>query len=140
MCALSVSWPGAATTGLVQYMSPHLPHVNCPLLRRRSQRRHTVAALFFRPAHTVIQSYTLYMYMYMLFNELILHIVHVHVRHKVNVHVHIYVLMRDEEGRKKEATKVKQTRQSNTAHTCIHVHVCRKYIHVLYMYYTCTCM
>ena len=25
-------------------------------------------------------------------------------------------LMRDEEGRKKEASKVKQTRQSNTAH------------------------
>ena len=33
-------------------------------------------------------------------------------------HIHtVYVLMRDEkEGRKKEASKVKQTRQSNTAH------------------------
>ena len=39
------------TMGLVQYMSPHRPQVNLPLLRSLLHLRHTVVALFFRPMH-----------------------------------------------------------------------------------------
>ena len=68
----------------------------------------------------------MYMYMYILYMYMY-----------IALHCILYVLMRDEEGRNKEASKIKQrTKQSNTAHQrkmsyLGHVYTCTWYMYIL---------